>query len=79
MSNARKLLDAFHSPYLDHTSAVSTDDPSAEWRVDADKTCDGVLVRFQQVLLVVIDERQPLRCAVILTSRRRVSPSLDMR
>ena len=57
------LLDL---PYLDDPSTISTDYATPERRVKARQRSNCILVCFQQVLLVVINQRHPLRWPVVV-------------
>lgn len=59
-------IKSFHSPHFNDTCAISTDYASPERCIDARQGSYCVLVCFQQVVLIMIDEREPLRRTIVL-------------
>ena len=59
-------IKSLYPPHLHHACAISTDDTSPERCIYASQSCYCVLVCFQQVVLIMIDERESLRRTVVL-------------
>lgn len=73
------MISAVNSPDLDRPGAVPAHNPPAERRVYTEHSRDNVLMRLEQVLLIVRDQRHSLRWPIVVTARsRRALPCLDV-
>jgi hypothetical protein len=73
------IYSAINTPHLDSASTITTNNPTAKRRVNASKRGDRILVRPEQILLIVTQQHHPLRRAVLLaTGLCRARPRLNV-
>ena len=73
------LIPRSDPPHLEHTRPIPTHDPPSKRRIDARQRSNDILMRLEQILLVMRDHRHPLRRPVVLIRRaRRLYPRLDV-
>jgi hypothetical protein len=73
------MLRVFDFPNLDNTCSITADTASSKRRINTRQNGNDILMGFQQVLLVVCDQRHPLNWSVDLIYGRGGSrPSFNM-
>lgn len=73
------MIRPIYPPNFDNSCTITADNAPSKRRVNACQRCYDILVRFQQILLVVGDERHPLGCTIgIACHSWRVRPCLNV-